>query len=132
MVRRRSALSAAQRTIGRCRVSRGTGARHFATDFGAFAAGFGAFLAMIHFVLRAFFAAGVADFGAKLAGAFDEVGTARHLPHAVPAHICATAIQFDAARHHFDVILVQAGRRAMFASDEAFVAGFNTVIIFFV
>lgn len=85
---------------------------------------------MIHFVLRTFRGTGVADFGAKLTGTLGERGPARHLAHTVPAHVGATAIQFDTARHHFDVFLVQAGGRTVLASDKAFVAGFDTVLVF--
>ena len=116
---------------GVCAASRGD-ASHLATGFGAFAAGFSALLAVIHFVLRALRAAGIADLGAKLTGAFGELGAARHLARAMPAHVCAAPIEFNAAGHHFDVILVQTRSRTVFALYEAVVARLKAVLIFFV
>lgn len=87
---------------------------------------------MIHLVLRAFGTACVAHFSTKLADSFCELRAACHFAFAERTQVRATAIQFDAASHHFDVVLVQARRCTMFARDEALVAGFNAILIFFV
>jgi hypothetical protein len=107
-------------------------ARHFAARSRALAARFGTLLAVLHLVLRAFFAACIADFGAKLAYPFRELRSARHLAHCERTYVGAAPVKFDAARHHFDVVLVQTRGRTVFASLHALVARLDTIFIFFV
>src|SRR5262249_17142645 len=88
-----------------------------------------AILTVLCLVLRAFVAAGLADFCANAANTFREIRTACHQARRRGADRRAGAIQLDAARHHLHILLVQAFRRAMLASDRAVVAGVDTVLI---
>ena len=87
---------------------------------------------MIHFVLCAFLAARLADFRAKLADVRRELRTTSHFSDRKRADVCAAAIELNATSHHFDVILVQTGRRTVFAFRDARLTSFDTVLVFFV
>ena len=108
------------------------GTSHLATGLRAVAAGFGAFLAMIHPVIRALLAAGLADLGTKLANTFGEHRTAGHFPHRKRADLGATPIERDAANHHLDVFLAQTGGRAVLARLHALVTGVDAGFVYFV
>lgn len=121
---------AAERPIRGSRCS--TCARHFVTSFRAFPAGFRALLTVIHLVLCAFLAARVADLCAELADLLRELRAARHLARRKRADVRATAIELDAAGHHFHVLFVQASGRTVLASFHALVTRLDTIFIFFV
>jgi len=83
-------------------------------------------------VLRALVAARLADLCADAANTFREVRVACHQAHGRAAECRAGATELDAARHHLHILLVQAFRRAMLASDRAVVTGVDTALILFV
>jgi hypothetical protein len=87
---------------------------------------------VIDFVLRAFRATSIADLGTKLANAFREFRAACHLTLRQGTDVSATAIKFDAASHHLDVIFVQTCRRTMFTFNEAVVARLDAILVLFV
>jgi hypothetical protein len=121
-------VSATERTI--CRACCCTG--HFPACLRAFTTRVGTFLTVIHFVLCAFFAAGIANLGAELTNSFSELRAARHFSHRERADVGAATVEFDAARHHLYVFFVQAGGCAVFTGLHALVAGLDTVFVFFV
>jgi hypothetical protein len=62
---------------------------------------------MLHlFMLPAFFAACSANIGAELADFMCEFGVTRHESRGRVADFSAGPLQLDAARHHFDILLV--------------------------
>ena len=84
----------------------GFGRRHLSASFRTPMARFGATLAMLHFlVLGAFIAAALTDLGAKRAQFRGEVVVARHPSRRHRADVRAGAVERDAARHHFHVLL---------------------------
>lgn len=96
--------------------------------FGARAAGFGAFLAMVGFVFGALGAAVIADFGAKSADVRGKFGTSGHLAGGERAKVGATTIKLDAAGHHVDIGFAKAGGGAAFTGFAASVAGLDAVV----
>jgi hypothetical protein len=92
----------------------------------------GAFLAVLHLVLRAFFAARFANLGAELADMFGKDRAAGHLSFREGTDVGATSVQFDAAGHHADIVFVQARRCAVFTRLHAVMAGFDTILVFLV
>ena len=87
---------------------------------------------MIHLVFTALFAARVAYLGAELADLRGKLRAAGHLAHRKGANVSATAIEFDAADHHLDILFLEAGGRAVFARFHALVTGFYAVFVVFV
>ncbi len=85
---------------------------------------------MLRLMLPALAPAGIADFCAKGADSRREFTPARHESCRERANVRAIAIELDAAGHHFDVLLVQALGRAMFARRRAGVAGVDTLWYF--
>jgi len=79
--------------------------RHLLAGFGAFETRVGAALAMLHFVFGAFIAAGLTDLGAERAQLRGELIAARHPSRRQRADVRAGAVERDAARHHFHVVL---------------------------
>jgi len=108
------------------------GSGHFATGFRTGATSLSTFAAVVHWVPRAFLAAGVADFGAQLADAFREFGISRHLPLGQGADGGAAPIQANAPLHRADIVLAQTSGRAAFAGRGAVVTGFNARLVTFV
>jgi len=84
---------------------------------------------MIHLVLGALRAAGVANLGTKLAHAVREIRATGHFTFCVSADVGATAVEFDTTGHHLHVLFVKAGRRAMFAGYRAIVAGLDAILV---
>ena len=87
---------------------------------------------MLRLVFCAFIAAGLTNFGADAADPYGKLRTARHQARCSRAYRGASAIQLDATRHHFHILLMQAFGRAMFASNHAVVTCINTALMFFV
>ena len=106
--------------------------RDLAALRGAAAAGFGAVLAMLVFVLLAFRGAGVADLRAQAAHGGNLAGAAGHVGDGKVADLGAIHIGGDAVGHHFDVVLLKAGGRAMIAGDGAGLAGFDAGLVLLV
>lgn len=106
--------------------------RHLFAFLGAAFAGFRAFPAMIHVMLAAFGRATAADFGAMLANVPGFFRIARHQRSREPAEVRAIPIEFDAARHHFHIVFVQAGGCAMLAYRGTLIASLDAILIFFV
>lgn len=102
------------------------GSRH-ATAFVCTAlAGGRTFLAMAHLMLTAFLTAGLADVCTLLANRLGKFTTPSHIASGKAAYLCAIHDHCYAARHHLDILLLQAGRRAKVAGVSACVTGFNT------
>ena len=76
-------------------------------------------------VLCAFIAAGLANVGADRANCLGELAVPGHEAGGHPTNPCAVDIQRDAARHHLDVVFLQAGGGAMVACVCAGVAGIH-------
>ena len=105
---------------------------HLAAFLGALVAGLGALLAVFHVLLGAFVATRLADVGAQGADGIGVLATAGHRGGGQLANRSAVHIERDAARHHLDVLLVQAGCGAMIAGHGAGVAGFEARKVFLV
>jgi len=73
----------------------------------ASAACFRALLAMLHLVLRAFFAASLANLRAHVADRAGKFAAPGHVAGRHPAYLRAIHVQPDAARHHLHILLVQ-------------------------
>lgn len=84
---------------------------------------------MVHPVLGAFLATGLADLGAQLAQLLGELAVARHVAGGQAADCCAVHVQRDTSRHHFDVLLLKAGGRTVVAGVCAAVAGFDASFV---
>lgn len=105
--------------------------RHLPAFLCALKAGFGAFLAMDHAVvamLGAFVSARLANIGAQRANGFGVFAASSHCRSCKRADLSAIHVQRNAPRHHLDVLLLQAGSRAMIAGNNAGVARFNARI----
>jgi heterodisulfide reductase subunit A-like polyferredoxin len=76
-------------------------------------------------MLAAFFAAGLAHIRARLANGCSELAAATHVSGSHAADLRTVHIKRNAARHHFDVLLLQASRSAMVAGDCAGIAGID-------
>jgi hypothetical protein len=105
---------------------------HFAAFFGATLTCLRTVLAMLRVVFCAFLAARFTNFSADAADRGGKLRTARHQACCSRADRGAGAIQLDATRHHLYVLLLQAFRRAIFASNHAVSTSVNTALIFFV
>lgn len=103
-------------------------ARHGPAGIRAAAARLRALLAVIHPVLPAFVAACLADVGALPAQRHGKCAAARHVRRGKPANLGTVDIQGNAARHHLDVVLGQAGGRAVVARGGAGVTGINAFL----
>ena len=87
---------------------------------------------MIHLVLGTFRAAGLTNFGAKLADAICEFRATGHFAHRERADISAAPVEFDATDHHLHIFLVQAGRSAVFAGFHALMTRLDAGFVFLV
>jgi hypothetical protein len=94
--------------------------------------GFGTFLAVVGVVFSAFFSTGIACFSTELTNAFSELRTASHLANGERAEVGAGSVQLDTTSHHLDVLLMEAGCRAVFACEQALMAGIDAVLVVFV
>ena len=115
----RSELAAAHR----CDSGRRT--RHLPTLLRAAPTGVGAPLAVVHFVLRAFDAAGIADFRAKPTNLVREARTTAHKRCGTPTNLRAIAVEANARRHRGDIPFAETGVRAVSAFLRAADAGFD-------
>ena len=101
--------------------------RHEATLFGAFAARFGAVLAVVRSVLFTFSSASLADHRAHSTNFTRETRITGHERGCQSANGCAFSVEQDAVAHHVDLGFVQTCCRAAVASVCAGVASGNTV-----
>lgn len=108
------------------------GSRHFATRFGAPMTCVGAMPAVVHVVLAALLATSIADLCAKLADAFREFRSARHLVRGKRADVRARPVQFDAARKRLHVVFLQARTRTVLARGDTLLTSLDTMLVFFV
>ena len=108
------------------------GPGHFLTLLGAAVASIGALSAVFQIVLAAFLSTGMTRFSAEAANLGRELRAGAHEERRGPAKHRTISVQFNAARHHLHVVLVQAGARAIRALIGAMVTRFNAINIFFV
>ena len=114
----------------RCLVNQSSSCRrHPAALFGTAPAGGGAILAVLRLVLGAFVAACLAYLSANLAKRFRKLAAPRHIARSQSADLGTVHVERNAARHHLDVIFLQAGRRAHIAGVGAGITSFNTRLI---
>jgi hypothetical protein len=92
----------------------------------------GATLAVIHVVFTAFLAALSAYLSAQPAELFGELRVTGHELSSQNADVRAIAVEPDAPLHHFNIVLLQAGGRAVFTFLSALQARLDTTLIFFV
>ena len=116
------------KSTGRASGPSAASAGHRATLVGAAPARDGALLAVVHRVLRALFAARLADVGAEPAQRAGELAAACHVAGGQPADRSAIHVERDASRHRLHVRLLQTGGGAMVAGDGAGVAAFGASI----
>lgn len=95
-------------------------------------AGLRTFLAMSHRMFLAFVPACFADLGAQLADCACHFAATRHIARCHAANACAVHIQRDAARHRFDVLLLQAGNGAVVTCRCTSVARVDTGLVLLV
>jgi hypothetical protein len=76
-------------------------------------------------MLGAFVAADLADFRANPAGLLGELAAPRHITGGEPTDGGTVNVEPDAARHHLDIVFLQAGSGAVVAGVGAGVAGFD-------
>ena len=88
--------------------------------------------AMLVLVLGALLAARIANLRTELTGAFRKLRPPSHLASSKRADIGAAPVEFDAAGHHRDVVLMQTRRGAVFARGEAIVACLDAALVSFV
>jgi len=106
--------------------------RHFLTLLGGAVASIGALSAVFQIVLAAFLSTGMTRFSAEAGNLGRELRACAHEERRGPAKHRTISIQFNAARHHLHVVLVQAGARAMRALIGAMVTRFNAINVLFV
>lgn len=99
---------------------------HLAAFFRTALAIFGALLAVVHLVLAALRAAGLADLGAYAANLVGELRAAAHEGRRAPACLGAVTVQADALGHFRHVLLVKTRAGTVFAFLGALHARFNT------
>jgi hypothetical protein len=99
--------------------------RHAPAFLGAATAGFGAPLAVLSVMPRAFIAALLAHLGADFAYGARELAAAPHIGGGKAADLGAVQIERNALCHFLDVRFLEAGCSAVVASDGTVVAGFN-------
>ena len=78
---------------------------------------------MIHIVLFAFFGTRITDFCTRSANESGKLTTTAHEFSGSAADSRAVDIKSDAARHRLHILLLQAGARAVIASNCALVTG---------
>ena len=108
------------------------GPRHFLALLGATFASLGAVSAVFQIVLAAFLGTGMTSFSAEAANVRREGRAGAHKQRRGPAEHGTIPVQFNTARHHLYVVLVQAGARSMRALIGAMVTRFNAFNVFFV
>lgn len=81
---------------------------------------------MAHLMPNAFVAASLADIRALLADGLRIFAAAGHAASRQPAYLGTVHVQRDAGSHHFHVLLLQAGRRALVASVGTGITSFDT------
>ena len=81
-----------------------------------------AFLAVVHVVPSAFFAASLADFGTQRANGLHMFAAPGHGRRRKGAGRSAFNVQRDASGHHLDIVLLQAGGCALMTFDGAVTA----------
>ena len=87
----------------------GFGSRHFPAFFCALVTDFSASLAMLHFMFGAFITARLANLSAERAELCGKRIATCHPARCQRADVRAGAVERDAARHHFYVVLAQTG-----------------------
>jgi hypothetical protein len=110
----------------------GANTRHLLTLDSAMLARIGTALAVFDLMLPAFLFAFAANVGTNAADIFRELRAGGHHCGRGEADLRAITIQGDAARHHFDIVLLQAGAGAVFAFARAVIAGFDAALKLFV
>lgn len=105
---------------------------HLPTLILATTAFFGTAPAVLGIMLGTLGATGFADFRAHPTDVVHELRTAAHQRCRHPADLSTIAIQANASRHHFDVLLAQAGVGAMFALLRTADTGFDARAMFLV
>jgi hypothetical protein len=95
----------------------------------AAAAGRGAILAMLHLVRGALVRAHVAQVSASLTDGAGGLTGARHHACGQSAQLGAVDVKGNAARHHLDVLFLQAGGRAHITRIRTIIAGFDTRLV---
>ena len=103
----------------------GTGASHASALLSAALARLGALLTVRVLMLGAFVAADLADFRANPAGLLGELAAPRHITGGEPTDGGTVNVEPDAARHHLDIVFLQASGGAVVAGIGASVAGFD-------
>jgi len=84
---------------------------------------------VLYLMLGALVTACLAHLGTKLAKRSCEITTPGHEGSSETADLGAIHVERNAARHHFDVVFMQAGRRAHVACVGTGVASFDTRLI---
>ena len=105
---------------------------HVPALFCATFARIGATLAVIHVMFAAFFSASAAYLRAQSAEFLGKLRVTRHQLSREQANVRAIPVEPNAAFHHLDIVLLQAGGRAMFAFLSALETRFNTISILIV
>ena len=106
-------------------------ARHLAARIGAPAARLGAALAMVHLVLGAFLAAGLAHVCAQCADLLGKLARACHRPCGVTTQRGAVKVETYAAGKSSNILFCEARRRAVIARIGAAFARLDAVGILF-
>jgi hypothetical protein len=105
---------------------------HCLAFFGAAFARVGATLAVIHVMFAAFFSASAAYLRAQPAEFLGKLRVTRHQLSREQANVRAIPVEPNAAFHHLDVVLLQAGGCAMFAFLSALETRFYAILILIV
>lgn len=103
------------------------GARHETALFRTIEANGGALLAVLHFMLNAFFAAGLANISAERTNFGCMHAVTRHRRCGKGTGLGAVDVQRNALDHHFHVVFLQAGRRTVVAFCSAVIAGLQAI-----
>src|SRR5581483_267093 len=106
--------------------------RHLPARLRTAAAGFRAFLAVLHVMLGAFVSARLADFRTKRAGLCRKFRAACHETRSHRTDGRARAIQLDATCHHFSIVFLKTRCGALLTSRHARITFVDTALIFFV
>jgi hypothetical protein len=113
-----------------CLFSKSLGCRaHPATLFGTAPAEGSAILAVLCLMLGALVTARLAHLGTELAKRSSEITAPSHEGGSQTTNLGAVHVERDTARHHLDVVFMQAGRRAHIACVGTGVASFDTRLI---
>jgi hypothetical protein len=111
--------------VGSCSGCGRAGLTHLTAFGGTTPARRSTILAMLDLKLAAFFPAQVADFGTGHANRGGSFTISCHEPGRDTTKLCAVDIQRNTSRHHFDILLAEAGGRAQIARVGAVVTGFD-------